>query len=72
MGKDREYAFDAKLWAVVRVTAKSEAAARRKMLQALDCFSVDYDANGVVVTEASIEDESGETSELIEIDGEPP
>jgi len=67
-----EYAFDIKLWAVCRVRAESEAAAR-KMLQALDCINVGYryeeDADLLEITEASIEDEGGQ-SELFELDGE--
>jgi hypothetical protein len=66
----KEYAFDVKLWAVCRVTASNEATARKKMLDVLDCIDVSYDNDGVKLTEASIEDESGETSELIEVDGE--
>jgi len=67
-----EYAFDVKLWAAVRVIANSEAEARKKMLDVCDCLDVGYDKDGVKITEASIEDEDGETSELFEIDGEVP
>jgi len=68
--EEHEYTFDCKLWVVCRVTATSEKEARRKMLDVLDCFDVTYDKDGVVLTEASVEDESGETSELIEVDGQ--
>lgn len=66
---EREYAFDVKLWAVARVTATSEAEARRKMLEVVDCLSLGVDTDGVKLTEASAED-SGQDSELVEIDGE--
>jgi hypothetical protein len=66
--KEREYAFDVKLWAVARVIATSEEEARKKMAEELGCLPVDYDNNDVRVTSASIED-SGE-DDLVEVDGE--
>ncbi|WP_315768522.1 MULTISPECIES: hypothetical protein [unclassified Bradyrhizobium] len=71
----KEYAFDVKLWAVCRVKAEDEKQAREAMKIALDCvdvgfkFGPDIDGCEVSLTEASIEDE-GDSSELIEIDGE--
>jgi hypothetical protein len=64
-----EYAFDIKLWAVVRITANSEAEAR-KLLSKIDCIGLAYHDNDIVLTEASIEDDGGQ-SELFEIDSEP-
>jgi hypothetical protein len=65
-----EYAFDIKLWAVARITANSEAEAR-KLLSTINCIDLDYnDRFAVVLSEASIEDDGGE-SELFEIDGKP-
>lgn len=66
---EREYAFDVKLWAVCRVQASSEKEARKKMLDAVDCIELKFDHDGVKLTEACVED-SGEESELFEIDGE--
>jgi hypothetical protein len=65
--KEHEYAFDVKLWAIVRVMAASEEKARKKMEEDLGCLSIDYDNNGIRIESASIED-SGE-DELIEVDG---
>lgn len=64
-----EYAFDVKLWAVCRVKADSEKEARKKMLEVVDCIDIGYDSDGVLLTEASVEDD-GSDSELIEINGE--
>jgi hypothetical protein len=65
--KEHEYAFDVKFWAMVRVKAASEEAARKKMAEDLGCLPIAYDNNGICIESASIED-SGE-DELIEIDG---
>ena len=65
-----EYAFDIKLWTVCRVEADNEKQAREKMLNYMQCLDIGFDHDGIKVTEASIEDDSGEVSELIEIDGE--
>ena len=74
----KEYAFDAKLWAVVRVKAKSEKAARAAMEQVLDACDLspafldgynEAKKMRVVVTEASIGNDPSE-AELFEIDGE--
>ena len=65
-----EYAFDIKLWAVCRVEAESESAARKLMLDHVQCLDISYDRDGVKLTEASIEDDSGKASELFEVDGE--
>ncbi len=69
-----EYAFDVKLFAVVRVEADSLARAKRAIVKALDCasFNVSFEhAQGAVrVTEASVDiDESG-GPDLFEVDGE--
>ena len=63
-----EFAFDVKLCVVCRVTATSEAEARKKMLDVVDCIDIGFDRDGVKLTEASAFD-TGEI-ELIEIDGE--
>ncbi len=65
-----EFAFDVKLWAVCRVQAKTEEEARAKMLDFVTCLDLGFDRDGVKFTEASLEDESGRDSELIEINGE--
>ncbi|MGZ6195522.1 MAG: hypothetical protein ACXWML_09855 [Candidatus Binataceae bacterium] len=68
---DKEFAFDVKLWAVCRVKAPTQAKARKKMLDRLNCLAINLETpDGVKITEASIEDDSGKESELIEIDGE--
>ena len=64
--KEREFAFDVKLWAVARVQATSEAEARKKLHEVADCMNIAYSENGVLFTEASSEGEY----DLIEIDGE--
>ncbi len=69
----KEYAFDVKLWSVCRVKAKTEAEARKKMLDRLSQMDgplFSWNGDQVVLGSASIEDDDGETSELIEIDGE--
>lgn len=65
---EREYAFDVKLWAVVRVTAASEAEARDKMRDQLTSFDLNHDRDGLLIEGLSAED-IGE-DELVEIDGE--
>lgn len=62
----KEFAFDVKLFAVARVTAKTEKEARAKLHNVVDCLDVGYDGHGVKITEAS----NDGTPELIEIDGE--
>ena len=64
----REYLFDAKLLAAIRVRAESVEEARRKLGQLLDCArcEVEIDASGAsIVFEASIDGEA----DLIEVDG---
>jgi len=62
----KEYAFDIKLFAVVRVEADSLADARRRV-QDLQAIEIGYDADGVHITEGSTDGEP----DLFEIDGEP-
>lgn len=63
----KEYTFDVKLWAVARVTADSEQAARDKLANYADCLDIGLvSPDGVKFTEASSEG----SFDLIEIDGE--
>lgn len=53
-----EYAFDVKMFAVIRVTAKDENTARRMLEDAMDCASINCGAwpNGDPITaEASMD-----------------
>jgi hypothetical protein len=65
---DREYAFDVKLWAVVRVKAASEADAREKMRDQLTSFDLNHDRDGLLIEGLTVEDVNND--ELVEIDGE--
>jgi hypothetical protein len=71
-----EYAFDVKLFAVVRVKAPDEAAARAALeeIECVDLSRANIDLpDGVEITEASLAaDDSSipQGAELIEIDGE--
>jgi len=76
----KEFAFDIKLSAVVRVKASSEKAARKilpEVLDSLDLTSCEIDGfndsqgvKNVVLTEASISMDDEEGPYLFEIDGE--
>lgn len=66
----KEFAFDAKFWAVVRVTAENEADARTKLLDVCSGLVLNHNHDGVEIEGMAIEDDSGEESDLIEIDGE--
>lgn len=66
----KEYTFDVKMFATLRVKANSEDEARRILLAEVDCA----DCNGgmwpdgsPILFEASVDDDS---PELIEVDGE--
>ena len=65
-----EYAFDVVLYAVCRVTAKSEKEARRKMDDVIDCINLDYEEDDVLLTEAS--QAQDKTPLLFEVDGKDP
>lgn len=73
MTEVHEYAFDVKLFAVVRVVSTSEQTARTAMEQHLDAANISATSTGkdasVFVTEASlyIDDETGPF--LFEVDG---
>ena len=65
----KEYAFDVKLLAAIRVKAADQATARAMLKEALDCADTNFGAwpNGdPIIGEASIDGEP----DLIEIDGE--
>ena len=66
---EHEYAFDVKLFAVVRIKAKSEESARTLLNEALSCANIDWKENNVNITEASLTTDDGEPL-LFEIDGE--
>ena len=54
----REYAFDVKLWATVRVRASSEGEARRMLDENLDCASCNagaWEDGSPILFEASVE-----------------
>jgi len=76
-----EYAFDVKLFAVVRVEAANEAAARKALTKVLDCMDLsDATIDGmnsvlgdVKITEASLDSDDSvypHGAELFEVDGE--
>lgn len=71
--KQHEYAFDIKLWAVVRVMATSEKKAREAIISTLDCADLSkltLTDPTVKITEAStIAPEEGEEYKPFEIDG---
>lgn len=72
-----KYAFDIKMYAVVRVTATSEQKAREALDQCLSCMDLsehtvdginDTLARDLCITEASLTTEDG-APELFELDG---
>lgn len=73
---EHEYAFDVKLAAVVRVKAKSKAAALRAVQWALECadlkvgFAPDEWHEGVTLTEASMAMDDANGPHLFNVDGE--
>ncbi|MCG5220231.1 hypothetical protein [Streptosporangium sp. KLBMP 9127] len=62
----REFAFDAKLFTVVRVKALTEEQARSTAVAVVDSLPIDHTGAGVTVTEVSMDGEP----DLIEVDGE--
>lgn len=81
--KLHEYAFDVKLFAVVRCKAKDVETARKGLDAVLDCMDLSQSTidgiNDVIedvkITEASLAADDGvypQGAELIEIDGEEP
>jgi hypothetical protein len=73
VAKLHEYAYDLKLWAVVRVKAQTEKAAREAIIATLDCADLSklrLTDPAVTITEAStIAPEEGEEYKPFEIDG---
>lgn len=68
---DKEYVFDVKMFATVRIRARKEGVARRYLNEAFDCMSVNAGVwpNGdPIVFEASQDGEA----DLVEINGEAP
>lgn len=66
----REFAFDVKLFASLRVKAESEAQARALLREALDCADANFGAwpdGSPILAEASMDGEP----DLFEIDEEP-
>ena len=61
----KEYTFDVKLWAVVRIQANNLAEAREKARDC-ECLAIGYDDGQMKITEACSEG----SFDLIEIDGE--
>jgi hypothetical protein len=66
----KEFAFDLHLYAVARVRASTEKAARKKMQDIIDCIDIGFDQDDVKLTEASQAQDIEPL--LFEIDGEPP
>lgn len=68
-----DYAFDARLHVVVRVTAKDEVQARIVLDKALDSADINYQEGPIAITEASLWTSAEENREphLFEVDGEP-
>jgi len=70
----KEFAFDVKLFAVVRIKAQNEKEARRKLAYFEDEFdlfaNLTDSTSEVVLTSASFDDNGAENAELFEIDGE--
>jgi hypothetical protein len=69
-----EYAFDVKLFAVVRVKAPTKEAAIAALKDVIDCAELPLFAeqHGVVVTEASLSVDTTEAFEPFEVDGRTP
>lgn len=66
----KEYAFDATLFAVVRVKAETEEEARDKMADVIACLDISLERDGVTITEATASFAEGQDPVLFEIDGE--
>lgn len=57
----KEFAFDCKLWAVIRVKADSEADARAMLNEALECADANFGSwpdGAPILAEASLEGEA--------------
>lgn len=70
----KEYFFDVKLFASIRVKAESEAAARATIADCIDCADANLGAwpNGdPILCEVSLDDNERDNMPLIEVDGEP-
>jgi hypothetical protein len=66
---DHEYLFDAKLFALLRITAPSEHAARHALMELLDSTTINCGAlacGAPLVGEASLDGDL----ELLEVDGD--
>lgn len=68
----KEYGFDAKLWAAIRITAENEAEARKLLRERLDCANAVIGPNTAhpIICEVSLED-GDDATEIFEVDGEP-
>ncbi|MGV1944855.1 MULTISPECIES: hypothetical protein [unclassified Agrobacterium] len=66
----KEYLFDVKLFAAIRVKAENEAQARQMLNAAFDCADCNAGAwpNGDPITFEASQDEP-ENDELVEVDG---
>lgn len=64
----KEYLFDVKLFATVRINATDERAARAKLARLFDCAAVNA---GEMDGQPVIFDASLDGSDLVEVDGEP-
>lgn len=71
MAETHEYAFDVKLFTLVRVKASSEAEARKKLEAHFACTDANFGAwpDGTPITGEACMDEPG-FDELVEVDGE--
>jgi hypothetical protein len=64
---NKEFAFDLVLMSVARVHAATEEEARQKLNEVVEAVDLNFEQDGVKLTEASIYDKDG--IELFEIDG---
>ena len=67
----KNYLFDVKIFASLRIDAESEEAAWKKLTSLLDCASANFGADETgdpIIAEVSLDTEDG--GELVEIDGE--
>lgn len=67
----KEYAFDVKLAAVIRIKAASEIEARQTLKDVFDCASFNVDVDGTFITEASLDIDDADGPHLFEVGGEP-
>lgn len=71
----KEFAFDVKLYAVIRVKALDQKKAESALATAMDCanlnISIAVDSGTVTLTEASVCVDDDEFPRLFEVDGIP-